>query len=273
MPAEQQLSGARRRETSASPPGSGSPTKRARYAAETAVPVASDPATELAGRMEALQDVLGEHQDSVAARALLLELTVAAHLAGEEEFTYGLLYAHELTLADEARGAYRRALKKASTRKTRRQGQPWARPERAPWGRRSPPGQWRWLDAGRRRGFRRLVGSSSRGYAAAGDGLTPDRALPRVRCAMAPRKASPHTGQGPCNASSRPTEAPLRGRPRAVHRGRIATSPQNVPTTAHRRPLRTNAPLTPRAVLNCRPLRLATSGRFSPGRHLDSLPW
>lgn len=92
--------------------------KRARYAAEMAVPVAGHPATELAHRMEALQDVLGEHQDSVAARALLLELTVAAHLAGEDEFTYGLLYAHELALADEARGAYGRALRKVSTRKT-----------------------------------------------------------------------------------------------------------------------------------------------------------
>ena len=93
--------------------------KRARYAAETAVPVAGNPATELAEGMEALQDVLGEHQDSVAARALLLELSVAAHLAGEDGFTYGLLYAQELALAEEARGAYGRALRKASTRKVR----------------------------------------------------------------------------------------------------------------------------------------------------------
>jgi CHAD domain-containing protein len=93
--------------------------KRARYAAETAIPVAGDPATELADSMEALQDLLGEHQDSVAARVLLRELNVAAHLAGEDDFTYGLLYAHELTLAEEARGAYRRALRRASTRKVR----------------------------------------------------------------------------------------------------------------------------------------------------------
>ena len=92
--------------------------KRARYAAETAVPVAGDPATELADRMEALQDVLGEHQDSVAARALLLELSVAAHRAGEDEFTYGLFYAHERARADEARRPYGRALRKASTRKS-----------------------------------------------------------------------------------------------------------------------------------------------------------
>lgn len=94
--------------------------KRARYAAETAVPVAGDPAAELADRMEALQDLLGEHQDSVATRAMLLKLSAAVHLAGEDEFTYGLLYAHELTLADETRAAHRRALRRALTRRARK---------------------------------------------------------------------------------------------------------------------------------------------------------
>ncbi len=94
--------------------------KRARYAAETAVAVAGSAAAQLADRMEALQDVLGEHQDSVAARALLLELSVAAQLAGENGFTYGLMYEQEQTSADEVRGAYGRALRKASNRKTRR---------------------------------------------------------------------------------------------------------------------------------------------------------
>lgn len=94
--------------------------KRARYAAETAVPVAGDPATVMADRMEALQEVLGEHQDSVATRELLLELNAAAQVSGENGFTYGLLFAQERTRADEARHAYRRALRRASTRKVRR---------------------------------------------------------------------------------------------------------------------------------------------------------
>jgi CHAD domain-containing protein len=94
--------------------------KRARYAAESAAPVVGKPATRLGDRMTALQDVLGEHQDSVAVRALLLELATAAHLNGENGFTYGLMYEQERAIADEARRAYRPALRRASTTKTRR---------------------------------------------------------------------------------------------------------------------------------------------------------
>jgi CHAD domain-containing protein len=94
--------------------------KRARYAAESAVPVAGKPARRLADRMRSLQDVLGEHQDSVAAQALLLELAVAAHLSGEDGFTFGLLHAQERTRANNARRAYGPALRKASTTRTRR---------------------------------------------------------------------------------------------------------------------------------------------------------
>ena len=94
--------------------------KRARYAAESAVPVAGEPARRLARRMKALQDVLGEHQDSVAARALLRELGVAAHLSGENGFTFGLLHGEERARANEAHRAYGPALRKASTTRTRR---------------------------------------------------------------------------------------------------------------------------------------------------------
>jgi CHAD domain-containing protein len=97
--------------------------RRARYAAESAAPVVGRPAWRLADRMKALQDVLGEHQDCVAARALLLELATAANLNGENGFTYGLMHEQEGVIADEARRAYEPALRKASTRKTRR----WAR--------------------------------------------------------------------------------------------------------------------------------------------------
>jgi len=94
--------------------------KRARYAAETAVPVAGKPARRLANRMKALQDVLGEHQDSVAAQAQLLELAIGAQQAGESGFTYGLIYAQERVRASDARHAYETALRRASTRRTRR---------------------------------------------------------------------------------------------------------------------------------------------------------
>ena len=94
--------------------------KRARYAAESAVPVSGKPARRLANRMEALQNVLGEHQDSVAARALLSELAVAAQESGENGFTFGLLYAQECARANDARRDYEPALRKASTTKARR---------------------------------------------------------------------------------------------------------------------------------------------------------
>ena len=87
---------------------------------DSAVPVAGNPARALANRMEALQDVLGEHQDHVTARAIVLELSVAAHLNGENGFPYGMMHAAERDLAREARRAYASALRKASTAKARR---------------------------------------------------------------------------------------------------------------------------------------------------------
>ena len=94
--------------------------KRARYAAESAIPVAGKPAMRMATRMESLQNVLGEHQDSVTAQALLLELTMTDHLSAESGFAFGLLYAQERARADDARRGYRPALRKASAGKARR---------------------------------------------------------------------------------------------------------------------------------------------------------
>ena len=94
--------------------------KRARYAAESAIPVAGKPARRLANAMRALQDVLDERQDSLAARALLLELGVAAHLSGENGFTFGLLHGQESARANEASRGYGPALHKASPTRTGR---------------------------------------------------------------------------------------------------------------------------------------------------------
>ena len=94
--------------------------KRARYAAESAMPVAGKPARSMATRMESLQNVLGEHKDSVTAQALLLELTMTDHLSAENGFAFGLLYAQERARADDARRSYKQALRKASAKKTRR---------------------------------------------------------------------------------------------------------------------------------------------------------
>jgi len=82
--------------------------------------VAGQDATRLASRMESLQEVLGEHQDSVAAQALLLKLMMAAERSGSYERVFGQLYAEESGLAHDARRAYKGALRSASTEKTRR---------------------------------------------------------------------------------------------------------------------------------------------------------
>lgn len=94
--------------------------KRTRYAAESAVPVAGGPARRLATRMKSLQTVLGEHQDSVTAQALLLELTRSEHLPAEHGFALGVLFARERARADDARRAYPEALRRASAEKVRR---------------------------------------------------------------------------------------------------------------------------------------------------------
>lgn len=70
-------------------------TKRTRYAAEAAVPALGKPAKDLVKTMKSLQNLLGEHQDSVMARGALRELSAVAHAAGESAFTYGLLYGRE----------------------------------------------------------------------------------------------------------------------------------------------------------------------------------
>jgi len=71
--------------------------KRARYAGELAGPVLGRKAVAQAGRNEGRQDLLGEHQDSVLTARLLLRLgQLAGSTAGENGFTFGLLYEREL---------------------------------------------------------------------------------------------------------------------------------------------------------------------------------
>jgi CHAD domain-containing protein len=77
-------------------------SKRLRYAAESVAPAFGKPATDLAESAELLQEVLGEHQDSVVARAALRELGVRIYLDGENAFTIGRLHALEQTRGDEA---------------------------------------------------------------------------------------------------------------------------------------------------------------------------
>ncbi len=73
--------------------------KRARYAAEAAVPALGSAASRQAEAAKDLQQVLGDHHDSVVARTVLLDLAGKAREAGEDTFTYGLMYQRQ---ADQA---------------------------------------------------------------------------------------------------------------------------------------------------------------------------
>lgn len=78
--------------------------KRARYAGELVAPAAGKRAGKQAGRNEALQDLLGEHQDSIVTAELLKRLgEIAGTTPGENGFTFGLLYERELARATRIR--------------------------------------------------------------------------------------------------------------------------------------------------------------------------
>jgi CHAD domain-containing protein len=88
--------------------------KRARYAAEAVRPVFGPAAGRLASQMKSLQTVLGDHQDAVITRDRLRDLAVQAFLAGENAFTYGLLYEREDARIRELQDEAWRVWEKAS---------------------------------------------------------------------------------------------------------------------------------------------------------------
>jgi CHAD domain-containing protein len=63
-------------------------------------------------RAKTIQTLLGDHQDSVVSRAHLSQEAETAHAAGEDTFTYGLLYQLEDDLARRSREQLGDALKK-----------------------------------------------------------------------------------------------------------------------------------------------------------------
>ena len=89
--------------------------KRARYAAEAVSPVFGKRAEAFAEAAAGLQDVLGEHQDSVVARAWLRE----AAASGGDAFVAGELAAIEAQAAAAARAAWPKAWKTLSRKRLR----------------------------------------------------------------------------------------------------------------------------------------------------------
>jgi CHAD domain-containing protein len=94
--------------------------KRARYAAEAVQPVAGKKARRFAKGMKGVQSVLGDHQDAVTARAAVREIGVHAHLAGENAFSFGLLYERANRDMLEYQAKARQAWKRAARRKSRK---------------------------------------------------------------------------------------------------------------------------------------------------------
>jgi CHAD domain-containing protein len=86
--------------------------KRARYAAEAAEPViGSGASAKQAKRYQKLQDLLGEHQDSLVSAGVLRRLgAVSGSTEGENGFAFGILYERE---AENARAAREKAHRKA----------------------------------------------------------------------------------------------------------------------------------------------------------------
>jgi CHAD domain-containing protein len=92
--------------------------KRAKRLRYTAAATGAGPVADKAKR---IQTLLGDHQDSVVSRTHLIEQADAAQAAGDETFTYGLLYEREHDLAMRATEQLDDALKqlKKAVRATR----------------------------------------------------------------------------------------------------------------------------------------------------------
>jgi CHAD domain-containing protein len=76
-------------------------SKRHRYAVEAAVPVWGSKADKIISQRKDLQDVLGNHQDSIVSAAFLRELGGRIGIrSGQNGFSYGVLYARELHAGD-----------------------------------------------------------------------------------------------------------------------------------------------------------------------------
>ena len=92
--------------------------KRLRYVA------AATGDAKVASRSKIIQSLLGDHQDSVISRAHLLRQADAAHAAGEDTFTYGVLYAQKAEVSDRCRAQLDEALNalRRSVREARRDG-------------------------------------------------------------------------------------------------------------------------------------------------------
>ncbi|CAO5161040.1 Metal-binding protein [Frankia sp. AiPs1] len=94
--------------------------KRLRYAGEAVAPALGPDAARHAGRAKKIQNLLGEHQDCVVAQDTLRAFAIAANLAGESSFTYGLLLGGERERARDTQDSFAARWPKLSRKRDRR---------------------------------------------------------------------------------------------------------------------------------------------------------
>ncbi|HEY1641240.1 MAG TPA: CYTH and CHAD domain-containing protein [Streptosporangiaceae bacterium] len=94
--------------------------KRARYAAEVLVPVTGKPGRQFVRQMKQVQGVLGDHQDTVMARAAIRDLGLRAHRSGDNAFTFGVLYERDAQAGRDLQRAAGRTWQRAAKKKYRR---------------------------------------------------------------------------------------------------------------------------------------------------------
>jgi CHAD domain-containing protein len=93
--------------------------KRARYAAEAVAPAMGKKARRFAKRMQRVQSLLGDYQDSVIARGVERDLAISAAEARENAFTYGVLYERDVYAGELARTRAQAAWREAAKRRYR----------------------------------------------------------------------------------------------------------------------------------------------------------
>ncbi|MDH6131472.1 CHAD domain-containing protein [Kitasatospora sp. MAA4] len=87
--------------------------KRARYTAESVLPLTGKAGSRFAGRMKELQQALGRHQDGVVAEEAVLALLTDARAHRQDTFGYGLLFAAQRREAEADLAAAERAWHRA----------------------------------------------------------------------------------------------------------------------------------------------------------------
>jgi CHAD domain-containing protein len=93
--------------------------KQARYAAEACERAHGEPAATLARQAEAIQELLGAHQDAVVAQHVLLSLADDAYALADDTTTYGVLIGAEVARADNLRRELAPAWREANRRRHR----------------------------------------------------------------------------------------------------------------------------------------------------------